>query len=206
MRPRIAPGILALIIGLSLGALAMPPAVAACSCVGPEDLIDTAGREPGSALFTATAGPRVGDDIPVIVTRWLAGAPPVGAVVLRGMPPGDMCGSTAPPPGGEYLFVTYQSEAARFTINGCSVQADVASPEGRVLLARAMGRFGPGFAPGPEPRPTTDPPALRPDQDIASIAAGIVGTLGPLVLVIAFGAGLVIGLVGVLKRTRFGRG
>jgi hypothetical protein len=34
---------------------------------------------------------------------------------------------------------------------------------------------------------------------------GIVGTLGPLVLVIAFGAGLVTGLIGVLKRTRFGR-
>jgi hypothetical protein len=205
MPPRIAPGILFLIIGLSLGALAMPSAVAACSCVAPADIIDTAGRDPGAAVFTATALPRVGNDIPVVVRRWIAGAPPIGAVVLRGTPPDDMCGSTSPPPGGEYLFVTYQSEAARFTINGCSVQADVASPEGRVLLARAIGRFGPGFAPVPEPPPTTDPPALRPAADIGSIAAGIVGAVGPLVLIVAFGAGLVIGLIGVLKRTRFGR-
>ena len=100
MRWRTAPGFLALMIGLSLGTLAMPPAVAACSCVGPEDIVDNAGREPGSAVFTATAGARIGDDIPVVVTRWLLGPQPAGAIVLKGTPPGDMCGSTSPPPGG----------------------------------------------------------------------------------------------------------
>lgn len=200
MRSHKTPGILTLVIGLALGALAMPTAVAACSCVGPDTIIDTAGREPGSAVFTATAGPRVGDDIPVSVTRWLAGLAPVGAVVLKGSPPGDMCGSTTPPPGGEYLFVTYQSETARFTINGCSVQADIATPEGQALLTRAIGRFGPGVAPDPDP-----PPNATSAIDVASIAAGVLGALGPLVLVVAFGVGLVLGVVGVLKRTRFGR-
>jgi hypothetical protein len=200
MRSYKASGILALIIGLTLGALAMPPATAACSCVGPETIIDTSGREPGSAVFTATAGPRAGNDIPVFVTRWLAGLPSIGAVVLRAGPPDDMCGSTTPPAGGEYLFVTYATETARFNINGCSVQADVVSPEGQVLLARAVGRFGPGIAPDPDP-----PPAATSGVDVASIVGGILGALGPLLLVVAFGVGLMLGLVGVLRRTRFGR-
>ena len=192
---------LALIIGLTLGALAMPPATAACSCVGPETIIDSAGREPGSAVFTATAGPRSGDDIPVFVTRWLAGLPSIGAVVLKAGPPDDMCGSTTPPAGGEFLFVTYETETARFNINGCSVQADIASPEGQALLARAVGRFGTGVASDPD-----TPPAATSGVDVGSIVGGILGTLGPLVQVVAFGVGLMLGLVGVLKRTRFGRG
>jgi hypothetical protein len=200
MRPRRTHGILALLVGLSLGVLAMPPAVAACSCVGPEDIVDTAGREPGSAVFTATAGQRVGDDIPVLVTRWLAGPPAIGAVVLKATPPDDMCGSTTPAPGGEYLFVTYQSDTARFNINGCSVQADVASPEGHALLARAIGRFGPGVATDPDP-----PPTATSGSDLGAIAAGVLGALAPFVLVVAFGVGLMLGLVGVLRRTRFGR-
>jgi hypothetical protein len=40
---------------------------------------------------------------------------------------------------------------------------------------------------------------------VGSIVKGILGALGPLVLVVAFGVGLMLGLVGVLKRTRFGR-
>ena len=191
---------IALIIGLSVGTLAMPAAVAACSCVTPENIVDAAGRQPGSAVFTATAGARIGDEIPVVVTRWLVGPPPAGAVVLKGAPPGDMCGSTSPPPGGEYLFVTYQNEIARFNINGCSVQADVASPEGQALLARAMGRFGPGVAPDPDP-----PPTAAPSADMATFAGTAIGALGPLILVVAFGAGLILGVIGVLRRTRDGQ-
>ncbi len=200
MRSHRVSGILALIIGLTLGALARPAAAAACSCVGPETIIDSAGAEPGSAVFTATAGPRAGNDIPVFVTRWLSGRPSIGALVLKAGPPDDMCGSTTPPAGGEYLFVTYQTETAGFNINGCSVQADVASPEGQALLARAIGRFGPGVAPDPDP-----PPAATPQVDVGSIVEGILGALGPVVLVVAFGVGLMLGLVGVLRRTRFGR-
>jgi hypothetical protein len=178
----------------------MPRPVAACSCVGPEDIIDSAGREPGSAVFTARAGARIGDDIPVVVTRWLSGPAPAGAVVLKGTPAGDMCGSSSPPPGGEYLFVTYQNEIARFNINGCSVQADVASPEGQALLARAIGRFGPGVAPDPDP-----PPTAGPSVDVATIAGTAIGALAPLLLLVAFGVGLILGVIGVLKRTRFGK-
>lgn len=200
MRWRTIPGTLALFVGLMLGTLALPRAAVACSCVAPDDIVDTAGRQPGSAVFTATAGARVGDDIPVVVTRWLVGVPPGGAVILKGTPVGDMCGPTSPPPGGEYLFVTYQDETARFNINGCSVQADVTSPDGQALLARAIARFGPGVAPDPDP-----PPETTATVDVASITGSAIAALAPLLLLLAFGVGLILGVIGVLKRTRFGR-
>lgn len=105
-----------------------------------------------------------------------------------------MCGSTTPPPGGEYLFVTYQSETARFNINGCSVQADIASPEGQVLLARAIRRFGPGIAPEPDPPPTVTPAA---ELSVADV-------LGP-IAVIVFAGGVLLGVVGAFRRIRAGR-
>lgn len=169
----------------------VPQPVAACSCVAPMDVIESAGRDPGSAVFTATAGVRVGDSIPVAVTRWFKGLPPIGPMILEGSDPLDMCGSTSPPAGGEYLFVTYTSETSRLAISGCSVQADILAPEGAAMLARAMQIYGSGAA------PPTDAPAPPSESFLdGSIAATILSVAVALI----FGLSVVVGLVALIRR------
>jgi len=169
----------------------VPQPVAACSCVAPMDSIESAGRDPGSAVFTATAGVRVGDSIPVAVTRWFKGLLPIGPAILEGSDPLDMCGSTSPPAGGDYLFVTYTSVTSRLAISGCSVQADIAGPEGAAMLARAMQIYGSGAA------PPTDAPA-PPSQSF--VDGGITAAILPLTVALIFGLGVVVGLVALFRR------
>jgi len=170
----------------------VPQPVAACSCVAPMDVIESAGRDPGSAVFTATAGVRVGDSIPVAVTRWFKGLPPIGPAILEGSDPLDMCGSTSPPAGGEYLFVTYTSETSRLAISGCSVQADITGPEGAATLARAIQIYGSGAAPPTDaPTPTSQP---------SLVGGSIAATILALAVALIFGLGVVVGLVALLRR------
>jgi len=179
--------VLALVV---VGHLFVPRPVAACSCVGPMDIVADAGREPTTSVFTAIAGPRVGERIPVTITRWLKGVPPIGPLLIQGGPPDDMCGSTSPPPGGEYLFVTYASETSRYTINGCSVQADTSTPDGGALLERAVLTFGPGVAPDVESEAVPDP-AGQGD----AVASAI-----PILLAVLLVVGLIAGAFGILGR------
>lgn len=171
----------------------VPLPVAACSCVAPMDVLEGAGRDPGASVFTAQAGPRVGNSIPFGITRWFKGIPPIGPAVLEGSPPDDMCGNTTPPAGGEYLFVTYTSETSNLAISGCSVQADLATPDGRAMLARARAIYGGGAAPpttaaaptaASTAMPTTDPAAL-----VVPIAVGSALLLG-----------IVLGLATIIRR------
>ncbi len=170
----------------------IPRPVAACSCVAPTEVLESAGRDPGSSVFTATAGVRIGDSIPVSITRWLKGTPPVGLAVIEGSDPGDMCGSTSPPAGSEYLFVTYTSETSRLAISGCSVQADLTTLDGAAMLARAMDLFGAGAAP---PTEAPAPAGLAPGPD--SIAV-----LAPAAIAIVAAMGIILGLYLVLGRRR----
>ena len=188
--------VLAAVAVLAYGAasLSIPRFASACSCVAPEDIVDTAGDDPGASVFTATAGPKVGTAIPVAVTRWLKGTLPA-PVTIEGGPDDDMCGSTSPPAGREYLFVTYTSEASRFAINGCSVKADTATTDGQALLARAITRYGPGAAPAPEDPPPSD------GSGGASLDAE---ALVPVVLVGVFSVALVGGIL-VVWRSRSAR-
>ena len=191
----------ALGVVLALSALTWPPTVKACSCVTPDVALESAGRDPGSSVFTATAGPRLGNDIPVAITRWFKGIPPAGAAVIRGQDPLDMCGPTSPPAGREYLFVTYTAEGSRLTISGCSPQVDVATAEGTAMLARAFELFGSGVAPpsestAPEPTTVIDPS----NQAVGATLAVLI-----FVLVAGLAAGLtLVALVLVLRRSRRG--
>lgn len=169
----------------------VPQPVSACSCVAPMDVIESAGRDPGSAVFTATAGVRVGDSIPVAVTRWFKGLPPIGPAILEGSDPLDMCGSTSPPAGGEYLFVTYTSETSRLAISGCSVQADILAPEGAAMLARAMQIYGSGAA------PPTDAPA---PPSASFVDSSIATTIFSVAVALIFGLSVVVGLVALFRR------
>jgi hypothetical protein len=177
--------VLALVV---VGHLFVPLPVAACSCVGPMDIVTGAGREPTTSVFTAIAGPRAGEQIPVTITRWFKGFPPVGPLFIQGGPPDDMCGGTSPPPGGEYLFVTYASETSRYTINGCSVQADTSTPDGAALLAGAVAAFGPGVVPA------------APDDDTG--LDDMIATAIPIALAGLLAVGLAIGAFGIRGRRR----
>lgn len=196
-----------LLVAVALVAIAhlfVPRPVAACSCVAPEDIIEMADRDPGTSVFTATAGPRVGDDIPVVVTRWLKGPVPPVPTVIKGGDPLDMCGPTSPPAGGEYLFVTYVSETSRLTINGCSVQADVSTPEGAAMLARAVALFGPGAAPPSEAPVPPDVSSAQPSD--GGVVGTIMRTAAPIALAAAFALGLIAGLAPILRRRGGGAG
>lgn len=192
---RIGPVLLALTM-ITVAHLWVPRPVVACSCASPEVAIDSAGRNPGSSVFTATAGVRVGDSIPVTITRWFKGVPPAGPAIIEGDDPLSMCGPTSPPAGGHYLFVTYTSPTSRLAISGCSVQADLATSEGAGLLGRATELFGPGTAP---PMETPSPPtqAAEPDPGSFSLA-----TLVPVLAASVAAIGALLGLVLVLARRR----
>ena len=199
MRWRTAPGILALLVGLSIGALAMPRAAVACSCVGPEDQLRMAGRDPRSVVLTGTPGAETPAGVPVTVTRWYVGRGPAPVVTLRvDHIDESSCGTTAPPPGREHLFVVWRDDDGKLLFHLCSVAADLATDDGRARFAQAQALFGAGVGPDPTAG-ATDPP------DAPAVGRSILSMSGAVLLVVAFGIGLILGVVGVLKRTRFGR-
>ena len=186
---------------MTLASLAMPPATVACSCAVPGPLAEVRG-DPDAAVFTGTVDFQDARGFPVTVTRWFQGGGPMEpriwftASSFSG--DGASCGVAPLPVGTEWIFVAYRTEGMYGT-GLCSPHAALATPEGQAMLAEAAQTFG---APVPTtPELTTGP---RPEPDLAALATAIVGTVGPLFLVVAFGAGLLVGLVGVLKRTRFG--
>jgi hypothetical protein len=192
-------GILALLIGLSVAALAIPPAVAACSCVGPEEQVRMAGQDPRSVVLTGTPGVETPAGVPVTVSRWLAGPGAAPVVTLRvESNEQSSCGTTAPPPGREHLFVLWRDDAGQLLFHLCSVAADVGTEDGRARLAQAQTLFGEGVGPDRTPQATAP-------SDAGAIAGTIIALTAPLILVLAFGVGLILGVVGVLKKTRFGR-
>jgi|GEM_PF-5354158 len=198
-----------LLVALALVVVAhlfVPRPVAACSCIDPTSTFDNGPLDPNASVFTATIGPKVAAGIPFLVTRWFAGIPPGGPAFLSAVPgDGANCGTSGPPAGGEYLFVTYVSELGRYAISSCSLQADVDTPDGAAMLARAVQLYGAGAAP-PTEAPTEPPavgtaiPAGSADPSPLAVVGSIVGAAAPVALVIAFALGLVAGLAVILRR------
>lgn len=192
-----------LLVALAMVAVAhlwIPQPVAACSCMDPAATFDNGPLDPGASVFTAVIDVPVAAGIPFRVTRWFAGIPPAGPALLSAVPgDGANCGTSGPPPGGEYLFVTYASEIGRYAISSCSLQADVDSPDGIALLAKATRLYGPGVAPPTEPPP---PVATAPAPVSEPSPLGLVGTVAPVAVAIAFGVGLLGGLALILRRRR----
>src|SRR5919108_1744348 len=173
---------LVLTIIVALAGLAMPPAAMACSCAAPGPLSDVRG-DPNIAVFTATVDFQDARGFPMTVTRWFQGAgviePRVWFTAGSFSGDGASCGVAPLPVGTEWIFVAYRTEGMYGT-GSCSPHAALATPEGQAMLAEAVETFG---APAPvTPEPTTDPPPLRPDPDVASITAAVIGALGPLFL------------------------
>lgn len=179
------------------GHLFVAQPTAACSCVPQDMVLESAGEDPGSSVFTAEAGNAVAAALPVRITRWFKGIPPAEPTFLE-MLPGDgaNCGLTnGPPPAQEYLFVTYASDTSRLAISLCSVVADVQTPEGVALLTRAAEIFGPGLA----------PPSADPAPSPAPVGDGV-AMLIPGVLALVFGLGLLVGILAVVRRLPTGSG
>lgn len=194
-----------LLVALSLIVIAhlwIPRPTAACSCVAPIDSLEMVAQDPGASIFTATTGPTVGDQMQVLVTRWFAGQRISGiAAVELFLGDGSMCGMAPLPAGHHYLFMTYPSESARHALSLCSVQGDLATPDGQALLARAIELYGTGIA-APTEAPTEAPAPAEPyaDPTPAGLVGSIVGVAVPIALVVAFILGLIAGLALILRR------
>ncbi len=194
-----------LLLALALVAVAnlwIPLPAAACSCVPPLDSLEMAAGDPKATIFTATAGPMVGDQMQVVVTRWFRGQPIGGvAAVQIHLGDGGSCGMSPLAVGHGYLFMTYPSETSPHALSSCSPQGDLATPDGQALLARAVQLYGAGVAPPDESAPATVAPSDGyGDPTVIGLITSLATTVAPLALVIAFALGLLGGVALILRR------
>ena len=182
----------------------IPRPVAACSCVAPIDSLQMAAQDPSATIFTATTGPTFGDQMQVLVTRWFRGQPIAGIAAVEILL-GDSaaCGMSPLPAGRGYLFMTYPSETSPHALSSCSLQADLETPDGQAILARAIGLYGAGVAP-PTDAPPTDPPAPTAPSTAPGAGAGLGGlnVSVPIVIAVVSLMGIILGLYLVLGRRR----
>ncbi len=205
LRRRTFAALLALTLVLLVRPVAVAPAMA-CSCAMFDNPMREAAKEPRNAVFSGVVGVPTPEGVPVGLTRWFKGSPPAAVVLLdsRGFedPNGGMCGTNRPPAGSEWIFIGWLNERARFDVNLCSVQADLATPEGQTLLKDAAAVFGPT-----EPIPVaTAPPAVATPVAGATPAPTGVGTDQPTIpaglMLMLGGAGLLVLLAGAARRLR----
>lgn len=211
MRWRTMPRILALLVGVSLGALAMPPAVAACSCM--QITMDDARTQADAVVFTGTVGPRDARGYPVTVTRWFKGGGifeprvrlhPEGFSEAGG---GADCTVKPLPTGTAWIFITSAFEGM-YSVNLCSPHAALATDEGQTMLADAVRVFGGGGPPVAAP-PATGPPAAPsgsvtpwPDPTSAPEAPIPASSIRPLfvALLAILGLGVLAGMIAGMRR------
>lgn len=187
--------VLGLVVGLA--GLAMPPAVAACSCAMPGPMAEYR-DDPDTAVFTGFVDGRDGRGYPVSITRWFKGGgilePRVWFTASSFSGDGASCGVAPLPVGTEWIFVAYRAEGMYGT-GLCSPHAAVAAPEGQAMLADAIRTFGGGGAPVGSDPPSSDVPP-------GTIASAVTDLVVPLGLVLIAGLGFLLGIVAVLRRTR----
>ena len=160
------------------GVLMTPRPVGACSCVPLGTMKDYA--KPENAVFTGTAGVREARGVPVAVDRWMWGVGAAPIVWLTASSFGDSaaCGVEPPPPGTAWIWVAWRPEQGDFATGLCSPAANLATGEGRAMLADAESVFK--AVPPPEPAPTAgggNAPTAAPDpmaaaRDLTGLAIG----------------------------------
>lgn len=187
----------ALIIGLF--AVAFPRPTMACSCAMVEQPMRAAAAEGGASVFTGIAGRLEPIGVAVRITRWFQGAvPPNGIAVLdpRGFqdPMGGSCGTHAPGPGTEWIFIAGRDDIGRYGVSMCTTHAPLDSEQGQTLLADAITVFGPGGVP--------ETVAASPPASSTGDPAGLVATVVPVAIAFLFAIGLLAGLFVVLGPRR----
>lgn len=172
--------------------------------------MEDARTQPEAVVFSGIVDPRDQRGYPVTVTRWFKGGGLIeprawlhpGGFSLTGG--GADCSVPPLPVGTEWMFIAYKAEDL-YSVGLCSPHAAVATPEGQAMLAEAVRVFGggaqaPATAPPAVPSPAVPAPTAAPAAPVS-----VVQTLGPLAIVV-FIAGIVLGVVGALRRMGVGRG
>jgi hypothetical protein len=197
--------LLVLLVGLGLAGLAMPRAVAACSCA--MITMEDARNEPEAVVFSGIVDPRDQRGYPVTVTRWFKGGGlieprawlhPAGFSLTGG---GADCSIPPLPVGTQWIFIAFKN-ADLYSVSLCSPHAALATAEGQAMLADAIKTFGggqpPATAPPAEPNPSPAPTATP------AAPASAIDALWPIAVVV-FIAGILLGVGGALRRMRVGR-
>jgi hypothetical protein len=199
---------LVLLFAVGLLGLAMPRAVAACSCA--MITMEDARNEPEAVVFSGVVDARDPRGYPVTVTRWFKGGGLIeprawlhpGGFSLTGG--GADCSVPPLPVGTEWMFIAYKAEDL-YSVGLCSPHAALATAEGQAMLADAVRVFGgggqpPATAPPALPSPSTPTPAEPPAAPVS-----VVEQFGPIAMIV-FIAGILLGGLGALRRMRIGRG
>ena len=188
MRLRTVRAFAAIAFALALAALpgVRPQIAFACSCVAFDDPIREAAADETTAVFAGIAQPPgARGDVPIVLTRWFKGTPPAAVVLLDGAgfvdPFGGMCGTAAPTPGQEWIFVAGPGERGTFGVSMCSPHGPVLEPHGKALLDAAVARYGPGSVAVAD---ADDPPMAASGLAPELVLAGTLGAAG-LVFVLA---------------------
>ena len=186
--------------------------VRACSCAGGLSLAEYA-RDPNTAVFTGTVGPREARGVPVAVERWYAG-PGAGLVVwISPQSFGDsgMCGISEDslPLGARMFFVGWVPEAGEdVALSICQPYAPLDAPDGADWQAEAERTFGLGgpvtSAEAPPGVPASQPPTSAPTPGASAPPSGGAG-MDPTGLAIgltAIAGAAVLGGAALLARRR----
>jgi hypothetical protein len=164
----------------------------ACSCVQPEPM--AAYGTADHAIFAGTAGPSDARGVPVRVATWFYGrdAAPIVYLSAQSFSDSSSCGTSVPPAGSAWIWVTFLPEGGGDPITGlCSPQGQLDTPEGDALLKDATATYG-GTA--PLGSTATDPPGAAPPDIPAEAGVPIlVGTVG-------LGLALLVGVVLIARR------
>jgi hypothetical protein len=162
----------------------------ACSCMEGQPM--GAYATPEHAIFSGTTGPSDARGVPVRVARWFFGPGPAAVVYLGAASFGDgaSCGTSVPPAGTEWIWVTYLPEGGGDPMAGlCTPHAQLGTVEGDAMLVDAALTYGGAAPPGAS---ATDPPETAPQAPIppeagvpivaATVGLGLAVLLGAVVL------------------------
>lgn len=171
--------------------------------------MEEARNEPEAVVFSGIVDPRDQRGYPIRVTRWFKGGGlieprawlhPAGFSLTGG---GADCSVPPLPVGTEWMFIAYKAEGL-YSVGLCSPHAAVATADGQAMLAEAVRVFGGGEEPPVTAPPALPSPAVPTPTATPAAPVSVVETLGPIAIVVFIG-GILLGVVGALRRMGFGR-
>jgi len=167
----------------------LPAGASACS---PEFEPTIAKLGPDQVVVVGTTGERVAGGRIFNVSRWFNGEKPVTPILIDFKEAKEAIGDCSYPvsAGTDLIIAPYFAEDGRLHADLATLQADPSSEQGQKYIAEAISLFGPGAVPPPAP-------------DVAPVPDRGSGLeIGYVVLALAAGALLVLGILTVVGRRR----